>query len=160
MPPDTKYLSKFKKTLINWVAVKTERRNAEQWNTEKQIRNSKTRKNKSGIVKGGTTSLVRYNAYKYIVKIFCILFIHYLNCYQLHIYIIYILICYISVALYITYLSSMHNISQVLIIFFLFPCKNLPCAMLISHIMQLLFFIANSPKTSFFYLYYQSCEFY
>ena len=22
MPPDTKYLSKFKKTLINWVAVK------------------------------------------------------------------------------------------------------------------------------------------
>ena len=41
----------------------------------------------------------------------------------------------------------MHYISQVLIINFLFPCKNLPSAMLISHIMQLLFFIVNSPKT-------------
>ena len=44
----------------------------------------------------------------------------------------------------------MHNISQLLIIIFLFSCRNLPCAMLISHIRQSLFFIANSPKTSFF----------
>ena len=134
---------------------------AERGTTEygQQIRNGKTRKNKSGTVKSWATSLVRYNAYKYIIKFFCILFIHHLNCYQLHTYIIYIFICYISVILYITHLS-MQNISQVLIINFLFPCRNLPCAMLISHIMQLLFFIANSPKTSFFCLYYHSCEFY
>ena len=52
----------------------------------------------------------------------------------------------------------MHYIRQVLIIIFLFPCKNLPRAMFISQIMQLLFFIANSPKASFFCMYFHSCE--
>ena len=52
----------------------------------------------------------------------------------------------------------MHYISQVLIICFFVSCKNLPCAMLVSHVMELLFFIANSPKTSFYCLYYHSCE--
>ena len=115
-----------------------------------KIRNGKARNNKSGTVKRGTASLVRYNADYLDLKftifqcksnrilVFTpvegfsnILFIHHLNCYQLHIYIIY----------------------------FFVSCKNLPCdAMLISHIMQLLFFIANSPKTSFFCLYYHSCD--
>ena len=50
------------------------------------------------------------------------------------------------------YITSINNI-------FFVSCKDLSCAMLISHIMQLLFFIANFPKTSFFYLHFHYCEF-
>ena len=146
--------------------------NAGTWNSG--IQNSK-----SGTLKHGTTSLVRglswsefqyfpmqiklntsfYSSrriFKYIIYFFLILFIHHLNCYQLHIYIHYLYF-------YILYISYIINIFHALYfasincIFFV-SCKNLPCAMLISHIMQLLFFISNSRKTSFFCLYHHSCE--
>ena len=80
-------------------------------------------------IKKNTSFYSSRSIFKYIISIVYILFIHHLNCYQLHIYIIYIFICYISVILYITYVSSMHNISQVLINYkvFVFLQKSALC---------------------------------